>query len=171
MLAPPPRPEPASRTPRARARTIGRMDRAYLWGPTTATHVLVVSGTLFILAALFLGLTLGMRRRRATLAESHYFLAAHEGAIQQGLLCYALSLGLGFSSLSPGTETIAAWLIVVAGTLSVLSAVVNGLQGIQDQFAEKSLGWRLATVNAMLVLPGVIIVTVGVFKTVFADGT
>jgi len=40
--------------------------------------------------------------------------------------------------------------------------MVNWLRGTRDQFAEKSTGWMLATVNAITNTAGIAIIAVGV---------
>ena len=55
-------------------------------------------------------------------------------------------------------------LLVAASVFQDFSAVVNWLRHTADQFAERSSGWMLASVNAVLNTAGLAIITYGVIR-------
>lgn len=111
-----------------------------------------------------LGAALARRRRTAPISTHSFLLVAHEGALFEGIMLLALTLALGLADLRPGLETFAAWLLVAASGFSVASALTNWRKGVQDQFAERSAGLRLAVINALLATTGITIILVGVIK-------
>jgi hypothetical protein len=52
----------------------------------------------------------------------------------------------------------------VASILQDFSGIVNWLRGTGDQFAERSTGWVLATLNAITNTAGLLIVAWGVIR-------
>ena len=129
-----------------------------------AEKVLITGGVAAVTVSLLLGLNLARLRQSRPLLEVHPWLAAHQTALLQGLMMLGLSVAVGLSSLSSGWESLAAWLIVVGATMSTLANLANASQRVQDQFAQRSLGLRLNTVQAILVLPGVVILLIGVLR-------
>ena len=66
--------------------------------------------------------------------------------------------------LSPEWAGASAWLLVTASVLQDSSGIVNWLRGTGDQFAERSTGWVLATLNAITNTAGLLIVAWGVLR-------
>ena len=93
-----------------------------------------------------------------------WLLVAHEVALQEGLMLLGLAFALGFTRLPPGWSVAAAWLLIVAALFQTFSGIVNWLRATGDQFAEKSTGWVLASINAVLNTAGLAIVVVGVLR-------
>jgi hypothetical protein len=108
-----------------------------------------------------LGIPMIMAREKAPRAP-RYLIAAHLAAIIQGGLLLALTVAVGFSTLSSGTETIAASLLVGGMALFDLGLALNWFQGVEDAFEERSLGYRVSSVGTPLVLVGTGIVLYGV---------
>ena len=75
-----------------------------------------------------------------------------------------LAFALGFADLAPEWRLVSAWLLVVASVFQDLSGLVNWLRGTGDQFAERSTGWVLATLNAVTNTAGLLIVAWGVIR-------
>jgi hypothetical protein len=126
--------------------------------------VLITGGVAAIALSLLLGLDLSRRRQRQPAAEVHAWLTAHQTILFQGFMMLGLSLAAGFSKLSSTLVTAAAWLIVAGASFSALAQISNARQGVKDQFAERSLGLRLNTMQAIVLLPGVLILFVGVVR-------
>lgn len=127
----------------------------------TATRILVVGGMSILSFGLLLGIPMAAARSKAPQAP-RYLFAAHLAGIIQGGLLLALTIGVAWSSLSSGTETIAASLLLGGVALFDLGLALNWLQGVQDGFAEKSLGSNVSAVGTPLVLAGTGIVFYGV---------
>ncbi len=127
----------------------------------TATRMLIVGGMTVLAFGLLLGIPMAGARSEAPRAP-RYLLAAHLAAIIQGGLLLALTVAVGFSSLSPGLETAAVALLLVGVALFDLGLALNWLRGVRDAFAEKALGNKISTVGTPLVLGGTGIIFYGV---------
>lgn len=110
---------------------------------------------------LLLGIPMAVARGKSPRAP-RYLLAAHLAAIIQGGLLLALTIAVGFSTLSAGMETTAAALLVGGVALFDLGLALNWLEGVQDAFGEGSLGNKISAAGTPLVLAGTGIVFYGV---------
>ena len=131
---------------------------------TTAEKVLIVGGTLSLVFSFVMGFILSRARLRDPSADHGWLLQAHRVALWEGFMLLGLVFAVELSTLSPGLETLAAWLLVAAAALQAASAIANLVQGIPDQFVERRLGYQLAATNAVLGAIGLVILLVGVFK-------
>jgi hypothetical protein len=129
-----------------------------------AAHVLVIGGVANLVLSFALGWILAGRRLKSPTQPHRWLLTAHEVSLQEGLLLLGLAFALGFTRLSPGWSLASAWLLVTASALQDLSGIVNWLRGTGDQFAERSTGWVLATLNAVTNTAGLLIVAWGVVR-------
>lgn len=129
-----------------------------------AANVLVTAGVLALAVGLLIGFSLARRRARQPADELRYLQVAHEGALLQGFLMLGLSLAVGLSDLGSRLELAAAWLVVAAAVFNTAAGLVNFRQKVTDQFAQRSVGLRLNTINSLLVAPGVGIFVVGVIR-------
>jgi hypothetical protein len=132
-----------------------------------AVRILVVGGVGNLLLAFSLGWVLAGRRLRRSIESEHWLLTAHEVSLQEGLMLLGLAFALGFARLSPELASISAWLLVVASALQDSSGIVNWLRGTGDQFAERSAGWVLATLNAIVNTAGLLILAFGVIRALW----
>lgn len=126
-----------------------------------AARLLIVGGTFVLAFGLLLGIPMAAARSEAPRAP-RYLFAAHLAAIIQGGMLLALTVAIDFSPLSSSVETAAAAFLVGGVTLFDAGLTLNWLQGVEDGFAEKSLGYRTASVGTPLVLLGAGIVCYGV---------
>ena len=116
---------------------------------TPAARILVVGGVANLMLSFLLGWVLAGRRMKGPVEPDRWLLVAHEVSLQEGLMLLGLAFALGFARLSPGWASASAWLLVTASVLQDFSGIVNWLRGTRDQFAERSTGWVLATMNAV----------------------
>jgi hypothetical protein len=130
----------------------------------TAAKVLVVGGTLNLALAFALGFVLSRRRMASPDADASALLQCHRVALWEGFMLLGLVWAVGLSPLSSGTETLAAWLLVSSSVLQDASSIANWIQRVGDQFKERSPGFYLAAVNAVLGAVGLAILLVGVFR-------
>ncbi|MFO0635322.1 MAG: hypothetical protein U0168_20940 [Nannocystaceae bacterium] len=135
--------------------------------PTAAT-ILVTGGVLNLVLSFALGWVLSAARMRRPITELRWLLTAHEVALQEGLMLLGLAFALGFASMPPAWAERAAWLLVVASGFQDGSGIANWLRSTGDQFAERSLGWVLASINAVLNTAGLAIIAWGVLSTAMA---
>lgn len=127
----------------------------------TATRILILGGMFVLAFGLLLGIPMAVARKESPRAP-RYLLAAHLAAIIQGGMLLALTIAVGFSSLSSGVETSAASLLVGGVVLFDVGLAANWLQGVQDGFGEGSLGNKISAAGTPLVLVGAGIVCYGV---------
>jgi hypothetical protein len=129
-----------------------------------AVRVLIVGGVGNLVLSFALGWVLAGRRLKQPIESHRWLLTAHEVSLQEGLMLLGLAFAMGFVQLDRSWALVAAWLLVVASVLQDLSGIVNWLVGTGDQFAERSTGWRLATLNAVTNTAGLLIVAWGVIR-------
>ncbi len=129
-----------------------------------ATRILVIGGMLVLAFGFLLGIPMAAARSKASRAP-RYLFAAHLAAIIQGGLLLALTIAVGFADLSGGAKSAVAALFVGGVVLFDVGLTVNWLQGVEDAFEEKSLGNKISTVGAPLILLGTGILLYGVLAT------
>jgi hypothetical protein len=129
---------------------------------TSAVHVLVVGGLLNLVLSFALGWVLSLRRVAEPIEPNSWLLVAHTVAMQEGCFLLGLGFAISFAKLPGWLAVVAAWLLVAASMFQDFSGVVNWLKKTGDQFAEKSTGWVLASINAVLNTAGLLIVAGGV---------
>jgi hypothetical protein len=132
-----------------------------------AARVLVVGGVANLLLSFLLGWVLAARRMTSPIEAHRWLLTAHEVSLQEGLMLLGLAFALGYVRLSAGWALSSAWLLVLASALQDFSGIVNAWSGTRDQFAERSAGWVLATLNAVTNSAGLLIIAWGVLRPLF----
>lgn len=134
---------------------------------STAQKLLIVGGVANLVLSFALGWVLSAVRMKGPLAPHRWLLIAHEVSLQEGLMLLGLAVATAVADLPAGWLIAGAGLLVAASLFQDLSGVVNWLRRTDDQFAERSTGWRLASVNAVLNTAGLAIVVVGVVRGVW----
>lgn len=134
---------------------------------STAQKLLIVGGVANLVLSFALGWVLSAVRMKGPLAPHRWLLIAHEVSLQEGLMLLGLAVAAAVADLPAGWLVAGAGLLVAASLFQDLSGVVNWLRRTDDQFAERSTGWRLASVNAVLNTAGLAIVVVGVVRGVW----
>ena len=130
----------------------------------TAAKILIAGGTLNLGLAFVLGFILSGKRLRNPDADPGYLVHAHRVSLQEGFMLLGLTFAVLLSPLASGLETVGASLLVASSAFQDGSAIVNWLQGVRDEFAERSPGLTLATINALLAVAGLAILVVGVIR-------
>jgi len=131
---------------------------------TIAVRVLVLGGMANLVLSFALGWVLSLKRMKGPLEPHRWLLVAHEVSLQEGMMLLGLAFAALFVDLPTAAATAAAVLLVAASVFQDASGIVNWLRRTGDQFAEKSTGWLLASVNAVLNTAGLAILTVGVVR-------
>ncbi len=129
-----------------------------------ASRLLVLGGISNLVLSFLLGWVLSAQRMKGPMEPHRWLLVAHEVSLQEGVLLLALVVAVPFARVSDGAATAAAAMLVAASALQDLSGVVNWLRRTGDQFAERSLGWILASGNALLATAGLGIFAYGVAR-------
>jgi hypothetical protein len=130
----------------------------------TAAKVLIVGGTLNLALAFGLGFVLSQARLRGPRTSTVNLLQAHRVALWEGFMLLGLTFAVLLSPLSATTNTLAAGLLVASSAFQDASSIVNWLQGVKDEFAQRSPGFQLAVINALLASVGLAILIYGVFR-------
>jgi hypothetical protein len=131
---------------------------------TAASRILVLGGVANLVLSFLLGWILSGRRMHSPMDAHRWLLTAHEVALQEGLLLLGLAVALPYAQLPPWAAELGAWLLVVGSAFQDLSGLVNWLRGTGDQFAERSAGWVLASINAVINSAGLGVVAFGVAR-------
>lgn len=127
---------------------------------TTAQKILIISGAITILYGMVLGVPLAGIRGKQPVAP-RALVNAHLGALIQGAVQLGLAVAVGFADLTPWVATAGAVLLAAGSLLETSGGTVNWRQGVTDQFAERSLGWRLNATSGPISIVGAAIVAVG----------
>ena len=130
----------------------------------SAIHVLVVGGVANLVLSFALGWLLSAKRMKEPIEPHRWLLTAHTVSLQEGTMLLGLAFAMSFVRLPGSAAAIAAWLLVAASLFQDLSGIVNWMRSTGDQFAERSSGWVLASVNAVLNTAGLVVVAVGVVR-------
>jgi hypothetical protein len=141
--------------------------RLYRERVSTAQKILILGGVANLVLSFLLGWVLSAVRMRGPMAPHRWLLTAHEVSLQEGVMLLALGAALAVAELPVAWATAGAALLVAGSLFQDFSGVVNWLRRTGDQFAERSTGWRLASINAVLNTAGLAIVAVGVVRGVW----
>lgn len=128
---------------------------------STAEKLLIGYGVVAMLYGAVLGVPLAGSRMKAP-AASRYLVAAHLSGLIQGAMHLGLAFALAAVSFGSGWATAAAVLVVAGSAFELTGGTINWVQGTGDQFAEKSVGFRLNSMSGPLVISGLAIIAVGV---------
>lgn len=128
---------------------------------STAQQLLIGYGVLALLYAVLLGVPLAGARMKAPAASRH-LVTTHLSGLIQGAMHLGLAFAIAAVSFDSGWATAAAALLVAGSLFELAGGTANWLQGTGDQFAEKSIGFRLNSMTGPLIIPGVGIIAVAV---------
>ncbi len=104
---------------------------------TAAEKVLIAGGVLNLAYGILLGYPITVTRVKGAPATPKYLMAAHVGALLHAAVLFGLVWAARLSTLGPGWQDVAAWLVVVSSALIAAKDTVNWLTGVQDEFSEK----------------------------------
>jgi len=127
---------------------------------TTAQKILIISGAITVLYGMVLGVPLAGIRGRQPVAP-RALVNAHLSALIQGAVQLGFAVAVGFADLTPWLATAGAALLAVGSLLETAGGTANWRQGVTDQFAQRSIGWRLNATSGPLSIAGAAIVAVG----------
>ena len=130
---------------------------------TTAQSIFLVYGVVALAYGFVLGIPMAASRMKAPQASRH-LVTTHLSGIIQGAVHFGLVVAIGFAELSASLAVAAAWLIVAGSGLELVGGTLNWLAGTGDQFAEKSLGFRLNSLVGPPAIAGIAIVAIGVAR-------
>jgi hypothetical protein len=104
---------------------------------TAAEKVLIAGGVLNLAYGALLGYPITVIRAKGAPATPKYLMAAHVAALLHAAVLLGLVWAARLSTLGPGWQDVAAWLVVISPALIAAKDTVNWLTGVQDEFSEK----------------------------------
>src|SRR3974390_934000 len=105
---------------------------------TIAGKVLITGGVLNLAYGLLLGYAITVIRAKGAPATPRYLMAAHVSTLLHAAVLLGLVWAARLSTLDPGWQDAAAWLVVVSSVLIAAKDTVNWLNRVQDEFGEKA---------------------------------
>jgi hypothetical protein len=130
---------------------------------TAAEKVLIVGGVLNLAYGVLLGFPITVIRVKGAPAVSKYLIAAHVGALLHAAVLLGLVWAARLSTLGPGWQNVAAWLVVLSSALIAAKDTLNWLTGMQDEFSQKpKYAAPLGAAGAAAMTVGVGIFVVGI---------
>ena len=115
----------------------------YVMAFTVAEKVLIVGGVLNLAYGVLLGFPIVAIRAKGAPAAPRYLIAAHVGVLLHGAVLLGLVWAARLSTLGPGWEDVAAWMLVVASALIATKDTLNWLTGTDDEFKGKPRAWAM----------------------------
>jgi hypothetical protein len=128
---------------------------------STAQNLLVGYGVIVLTYGFLLGVPLAASRMKAPAASRH-LVTTHLSGLMQGPIHFGLAFALGAVSFDSDLATTAAALVVGGSLAEITGGTLNWLQSSQDQFSERSMGFRVNALTGLLPIPGALIIAVGV---------
>ena len=104
---------------------------------TVAEKVLIVGRVLNLAYGVLLGYPITVIRAKGAPATPKYLMATHVSALLHAAVLLGLVWAARLSTLGPGWQDAAAWLVVVSSALIAAKDTFNWLTGVKDEFAEK----------------------------------
>jgi hypothetical protein len=132
---------------------------------TAAEKALIVGGVLNLAYGAVLGYAIVVTRVKGAPATPKYLMAAHLSTLLHAAVLLGLVWAARLSTLGPGWQDVAAWLVVISSALIAAKDTLNWLTGVQDEFSEKpKYAAPLAGLAALAETTGIGIFVVGVLQ-------
>jgi hypothetical protein len=131
---------------------------------TAAEKVLIAGGVLNLAYGGAAGVCHHGDSLKGAPATPKYLMAAHVGTLLQAAVLLGLVWAARLSTLGPGWQDVAAWLVVATSALIAAKDTVSWLTGVQDEFSEKAKTAPLGALGALAETVGVGIFVAGVLK-------
>ena len=128
---------------------------------STAQQLFIGYAVIILAVAFALGAILGALRMRTPAVRS--LASAHVETLIQAALHFGLASAIGVVGFESSAATWAAALLVAGSGLQAIGATLNWATNTVDQFAERSPGFRLNSLASFVILPGLVIVSFGIF--------
>jgi hypothetical protein len=129
----------------------------------TAEKVLIVGAVLLLVYAFATGYIIGVvRGRRPDVPK--YLTLAHTEPLMQGAMLLGLVWAVRLSDFAHGLETAAALLLVLAAAIQGAKELLNWSQGVNDEFAERPIGFWAARLQSTMASAGLLILLAGVIS-------
>jgi hypothetical protein len=133
---------------------------AYTLAVSAAQRILIGYGTLILAVGFLLGTVLGAVRMKAPQARN--LAMAHVETLMQSAMVLGLAFVMGAVGFRSTTATWAAVLLVIGSIMQATGVTLNWITGTEDQFAERSPGFRLNSVSTFVMWPALVLLLWGI---------
>ena len=127
---------------------------------STAQQLFIGYAVIILLVGFALGAILGVLRMKAPAVRN--LATAHVETLIQAALHLGLAFAIGIVGFQSTAATWGAVLLVVGSALQAIGTTLNWVTNTGDQFAERAPGFKLNSLATFVIVPGAIIVAVGV---------
>jgi hypothetical protein len=127
---------------------------------STAQQLFIGYAVIVLALAFALGALLGVLRMKGPAVRN--LATAHVETLIQAALHLGLAFAVGVVGFGSTAATWAATLLVIGSGMQAIGVTLNWATNTVDQFAERSPGFKLNSVATFVILPGLVIVVIGV---------
>lgn len=129
-----------------------------------AARLLVIAGLVVLLFGFFLGIPLAVARSSSP-AAPRALVGVHLEMLTSGTMLLALAAILQPTGLDGGVGVVGTAILMLGVGLLGVGGTLNWRQGVDDQFARRSAGWRCNAIAGPTALVGLVVLTIGVVGT------
>lgn len=131
---------------------------------TTAGGILILSALVLLFGGFATGVAMS-RIRADQPTVPRYLALAHMGAFAQAPLLLGTAFALSLSTMTEAFNVAVAALVSGAALVLFTKDVINWLQGVEDEFRHRGLGYRIGVGFGPLHLFGLVMLTVAVVSS------
>jgi hypothetical protein len=128
---------------------------------TTAQQLFIGYAMSVLVVGFALGCVLGVLRMKAPAVRN--LATAHVETLMQAALHLGLAFAVGAVGFGSAAATWGASLLVAGSAMQAIGVTLNWVTDTGDQFAERAPGFKLSSLATFVIVPGMVIVVIGVF--------
>jgi hypothetical protein len=128
---------------------------------STAQKLLLIYGVVVLVYSFLLGFAMAKARSTAP-AAPRALTNTHLSGLMQAPLHLSLAAALAATGFTGGAATTGAVLLIAGCAMEQIGATLNWLQHTNDQFAQRSLGFKFNAAGGPLMLVGAVILAIGI---------
>ena len=127
---------------------------------STAQRVFLGYGTVILIVGFVLGTVLGMLRMKIPAVRN--LATAHVETLMQAAMFFGLAFAVGAVGFDSTAANWGAWLLVIGSAMQATGVTLNWITKTSDQFAERSLGFKVNSLSTFIIWPGLLIIGPGI---------
>ena len=127
---------------------------------STAQRLFVGYGTVILLVGFLLGTVLGGLRMKAPAMRN--LATAHVETLMQASMHFGLAFAVGIVGFHSTAATWAALLLVIGSGMQAVGVTLNWLTKTEDQFAQRSPGFKINSLSTFVIWPGLVLAGWGI---------
>lgn len=129
---------------------------------STAQRLFIGYGTVVLVVGFVLGTLLGLLRMKAPAIRN--LATAHVETLMQAGMHFGLAFVVGLVGFNSTTATWAASLLVIGSAMQAVGVTLNWLTKTEDQFAQRSPGFKINSASTFVMWPGLILAAWGILS-------